>query len=185
MSYHALIEFELHALSEDKTDSDDDVIIEGCTELSNTHSSDSLIKNQRLYGQKCALDINYLVLINAVEARADIKVIRVPARGINLKVLAKTSGFSNVIRLFQGTVLEVGFSASFVVAVERRNFLDLCIEGSQRDDVAPLQETQQYVGWQCSFGSCYHEVEDLVAELGDFATVSVKISWKSYEGGLG
>ncbi|KAF8667514.1 hypothetical protein HU200_052709 [Digitaria exilis] len=181
MSSRALIEFELHALSEDKTDNDDDVIIEGCTELYNMHATKSFIRNQRLYGQRCALDIKYLVLINAVEARVDINVIRVPARGINLKLLAKTSGFSNVIRLFQGTVLEVGISASFAVAVGSRNFLDLCIEGSQRDDVSPVQKTQQYECWQCSFGSRYHGVEDLVAELGDFAAVSVKISWTSYE----
>lgn len=181
MSSRALIEFELHALSEEKTNNDDDVIIEGCTELYDMHATKSFIRNQRLYGQRCALDIKYLVLINAVEARVDINVIRVPVHGINLKLLAKTSGFSNVIRLFQGTVLEVGISASFAVAVGRRNFLDLCIEGSQRDDDSPVQKTQQYECWQCSFGSRYHGVEDLVAELGDFAAVSVKISWTSYE----
>ncbi|KAF8776691.1 hypothetical protein HU200_003419 [Digitaria exilis] len=97
MSSRALIEFELHALSEDKNDSGDDVIIEGCTELYNMRATKSFIRNQRLYGQRCALDIKYLVLINAVEARVDINVIRVPAHGINLKLLAKTSGFSNVI----------------------------------------------------------------------------------------
>ncbi|RLN23821.1 hypothetical protein C2845_PM07G31490 [Panicum miliaceum] len=152
MSSRALIEFELHALSEDKTDSDDDVIIEGCAELYNMHATKSFLENRRLYGQRCALDIKYLVLISAVEARVDIKVIRVPAHGINLKLLAKTSGFSNVIRLYQGTVLEEGFSASFAVAVERCNYLDLCIEGSQRDDVAPVQEMQQYAV-SAGFGS--------------------------------
>ncbi|CAL4898429.1 unnamed protein product [Urochloa decumbens] len=180
MPSRALIEFELHALSEDKTSGDDDLIIEGCTELENMFSSKSFMRNQRMYGQRCALDIKYLVLINAMEARVDIKVIRVPAHGVNLKLLAKTSGFSNVIRLFGGTVLEVGFSESFAVAVENSNYLDLYIEGSQRDDLTPVQKTR-YAKWQCSFESCYHRVEDQVVELGDFAAVSVKITWKSYE----
>ncbi|CAN6356646.1 unnamed protein product [Urochloa humidicola] len=180
MSYRALIEFELHALSENKTGGDDDLIIEGCTELRNMFPSESFIRNERLYGQRCALDIKYLVLINAMEARVDFEVIRVPAHGTNLKLLAKTSGFSNVIRLFGGTVLEVGFSESFAVAVEIGNYLDLYIEGSQRDDLTPVQKTQ-YAKWQCSFGSCYHRVVDQVVELGDFAAVSVKITWKSYE----
>ncbi|RCV19173.1 hypothetical protein SETIT_3G362900v2 [Setaria italica] len=181
MPSRALIEFELHAISEDKTDGDDDLIIEGCTELCNMTLSESFIQSQRLYGQRCALDIKYLVLINAMEARVDIEVIRVPAHGINLKLLAKTSGFSNVIRLFRGTVMEVGFSASFAVAVEKHNYLDLYIEGSQRDDLTPAQKTRRNEWWQCGFGSRYHGVEDLVAELGDFAAVSVKISFKSYE----
>ncbi|CAL4898451.1 unnamed protein product [Urochloa decumbens] len=180
MPSRALIEFELHALSEDKTSGDDDLIIEGCTELENMFSSKSFMQNQRMYGQRCALDIKYLVLINAMEARVDIKVIRVPAHGVNLKLLAKTSGFSNVIRLFGGTVLEVGFSESFAVAVENSNYLDLYIEGSQRDDLTPVQKTR-YAKWQCSFESCYHRVEDQVVELGDFAAVSVKITWKSYK----
>lgn len=143
MPSRALIEFELHAISEDKTDGDDDLIIEGCTELCNMTVSESFIQSQRLYGQRCALDIKYLVLINAMEARVDIKVIRVPAHGINLKLLAKTSGFSNVIWLFRGTVMEVGFSASFAVAVEEYNYLDLYIEGSQRDDLTPAQKMRQ------------------------------------------
>ncbi|CAN6338696.1 unnamed protein product [Urochloa humidicola] len=181
MPSRALIEFELHALSEDKTGGDDDLIIEGCTELYNMTASESFIQYERLYGQRCALDIKYLVLINAMEARVNIEVIRVPANGVNLKLLAKTSGFSNVIRLFGGTVLEVGFSESFAVAVEKRNYLDLYIEGSQRgDDLTPVQKTR-YAKWQRSFGSCYHRVEDQVVELGDFAAVSVKITWKSYE----
>jgi hypothetical protein len=42
----------------------DGPIIEGCTELYN------------MYGERCALDIKYMVLINAVEARVEVKVLR-------------------------------------------------------------------------------------------------------------
>lgn len=181
MPCRVLIEFELHAVSEDKSDGDDDLIIEGCTELCNMTESKPFIQTRRLYGQRCALDITYLVLRNALEARLHIEVIRVPAHGINLKVLAKTSGFSNVIRLFKGTVMKVGFLVSFAIAVERGNYLDLYIEGSQIDDLTPVQKTRQNEWWKCSYESRYHLEKDLVAELGDFAAVLVKISWKSYK----
>jgi hypothetical protein len=77
--------------------------------------------------------------------------------------------------------MKVGFLVSFAIAVERGNYLDLYIEGSQIDDLTPVQKTWQNEWWKCSYESGYHLEKDLVAELGDFAAVLVKISWKSYK----
>ncbi|CAN6352111.1 unnamed protein product [Urochloa humidicola] len=79
MSSRALIEFELHALTEDDTNGDDCPIIEGCTELYNMFESKSFIEHRRMYSERCALDIKYMVLINAVEARVEVKVLRLGA----------------------------------------------------------------------------------------------------------
>ncbi|GJN35270.1 hypothetical protein PR202_gb24022 [Eleusine coracana subsp. coracana] len=181
MTSRALIEFELHAQNEDEINRDDDLIIEGCTELDNLFISKSCIQHRRLYGERCALDIKYAVLINAMEARVDIEVLRVPTHGVDLKVYAKTSGFSDVIRLFRGTVSQVGLKKSFAVGVEMCNDLDLFIDGYLIGNSVLDQKLQRGSWWRCSFGSRYHGTVELVAELGDFAAVSVKVTWKTYE----
>jgi hypothetical protein len=185
MPTRALIEFELHALSDDnKGVDDDDLIIEGCTELDNMFDSKSIIKHQRLYSDKCALDIKYAVLLNAVEARVTIGVCRVPSHGIDVRFYAKTSGFSDIIRLFQGAASEVGFKRSFAVAVGRHSSLDLYIEGSPRDDHdhhALGQKSPPRGSWQQSFRSGFHGTAELQAELGDFAEISVRVTWKTYK----
>lgn len=180
MPSYALIEFELHAQSEDKTNGDDGPIIEGCTELNNMYESRSFIEHQRLYGQKCALDIKYLILMNAVEAQVEVIVLRCAAVDdvVNMKVLAKTSGFSEVIRLFHGVAPKLGFMTSFVIAVERHNE-DLYIKGYQRDHPSADQK-MPCAWWQCSFASGYHGTDEEVADLGDFGAVSVKVTWRSH-----
>ncbi|TVU49585.1 hypothetical protein EJB05_00899, partial [Eragrostis curvula] len=180
MPTRALIEFELRAQNEDKIDGDDDLIIEGCTELDNLFKSKSSIEHQRLYGERCALDIKYAVLFNAMEAQVSIEVLRVPIHGVDLKLYAKTSGFSDVIRLFRGVALEVGLKKSFAVGVEMYNYLDLYIEGFPLHDPVLGQKLRPGSWWQCSFSSSYHGTVELVAELGDFAAVSVKVTWKCY-----
>jgi hypothetical protein len=177
MSSRALIEFELHAQGENETDGDDGPIIEGCTELYNMHESKSFIRHKRLYGEKCALDIKYLVLMNAVEARVEVTVLRSAAIDdiVNMKMLAKTSGFSEVIRLFRGVAPKLGFMTSFVIAVERHSDFDLYIKGYPRD-----QKLVPCSRWQCSFASGYHGTDEEVADLGDFGTVSVMVTWRSH-----
>ncbi|TVU49576.1 hypothetical protein EJB05_00889 [Eragrostis curvula] len=178
MPSHVLIEFELHAHGEDQ--GDDDLIIEGCTEFEYMHESKSFMVHRRLYGEKCALDMKFLRLINAVEARVDVEVLRLGAYpdGINLKVYAKTSGFDEVIRLFRGAAPDPGSAAmSFVVVAERRGGFDLYIEAA-----SPIlgQKPKQFSWWQRGFLSAYHETVEEVATLGEFATVSVKITWRTY-----
>ena len=91
--------------------------------------TESFIQNRRLYGEKCGLDVKFLVLINAVQAFVDVEILSAPAYGFNLNLYAKTSGFSDVIRPYRGTT-EAGRRLSSVVAVERRSYLDLRIEGT-------------------------------------------------------
>jgi hypothetical protein len=180
MPTRALIEFELHALSDDKKGGDDDdLIIEGCTEIDKDERK-SCINHGRLYNSdKCALDIKYAVLLNAVEARVTIGVCRVPSHGANLKFYAKTSGFSDIIRLFQGAASEVGFKRTFSVAVARHSSLDLYIKGSPRDDHdhhALGQKSPPRESWQQSFRSGMHGTEESLAEFGDFAETSVRVT---------
>ncbi|KAK8458224.1 hypothetical protein SEVIR_3G339820v4 [Setaria viridis] len=186
MVARALIEFELYVLTEDRPEDEpkDDCLIEGCTEFTNLHSSVSYIEHRRLYGNNCALDVKFAVLVNAVEARIDVEVLRLGdiASGINLKVYAKTSGFREVIRLFEDAAPKPGAVMSFVVAVETYNYLDLYIEGSPGNNPVLGQKEEQVSRswWKCSFGSSYHCMEEEVAELGNFGEVSVKVNWKSY-----
>ncbi|CAL4898454.1 unnamed protein product [Urochloa decumbens] len=184
MVSHALIEFELCVQTEDRPDDEPkgDCLIEGCTEFTNFLASKSYIEHRRLYGYNCALDVKLAVLINAVEARIDVKVLRLGAiaNGINLKVYAKTSGFREVIRLFEGAAPKPGDVMCFVVAVETYNYLDLYIEGSPGDNAVLEQKEQARSSWKCSFGSGYHCSDEQVAELGNFGEVLVNVNWKSY-----
>ncbi|CAL4898463.1 unnamed protein product [Urochloa decumbens] len=184
MVSHALIEFELCVQTEDRPDDEPkgDCLIEGCTEFTNFLASKSYIEHRRLYGYNCALDVKLAVLINAVEARIDVKVLRLGAiaNGINLKVYAKTSGFREVIRLFEGAAPKPGDVMCFVVAVETYNYLDLYIEGSPGDSAVLEQKEQARSLWKCSFGSGYHCSDEQVAELGNFGEVLVNVNWKSY-----
>ena len=186
MVARALIEFELCVRTEERPEDEPkgDCLIEGCTEFTNLFASDSYIEHRRLYGNTCALDVKFAVLINAVEARIDVEVPRLGAiaSGINLKVYAKTSGFKEVIGLFEDAAPKPGAVMSFVVAVETHNYLDPYIEGSPRDNPVLGQKENQVLRswWKCSFGSSYHCMDEEVAELGDFGELSVKINWKSY-----
>uniref|UniRef100_A0A0A9EI59 DUF6598 domain-containing protein n=1 Tax=Arundo donax TaxID=35708 RepID=A0A0A9EI59_ARUDO len=179
MTSRALIEFELHAQSEDESNGENGPIIEGCTELYSTYASKSFIGHERMYGERCALDIKYVVLMNAVEARVEIKTLSLGTIGgnVNMKLYAKTSGFSEVIRLFEGAVPKPGCTMSFVLAAEKRNGFDLYIEGSPRVDPILAQKPSW---WRRGFIADYHRMDEDVAELGKFATFAVKVTWKSY-----
>ncbi|RLM99474.1 hypothetical protein C2845_PM06G32030 [Panicum miliaceum] len=163
-----LIEFELRVRTEGRPDEDEpkgDCLIEGCT---NMLASDSFIEHRRLYGDNCALDAKFAVLINAVEARIDVEVLSLGAiaSGMNLKVYAKTSGFSEVIRLFEGASPKPGVVMSFVVAVDTHNYLDVYIEGSSEDNPVLGRKEKKPASrswWKCSV-----------------AVVSVNVNWKSY-----
>jgi len=182
-SFHALIEFELHASTEDEANGGDGPIIEGCTELYNMVESKSFIEHRRLYGERCALDIKFMVLMNAVEARVEVKVLRLGAidGGVNLRLLAKTSGFSEVIRLFRGAAPKLGIMMSFAIAVKRHSGIDLYIEGFPGEDPTIGQKVvPTNARWKYSFVTSYHRTDEVVAELGEFASVSVKVTWKSY-----
>lgn len=175
MITHSFIEFEIHARNEDETNVDDDLIIEGFTEIDNFFESKSFIDHRRFYGERCALDIKYIVMINAVEALVEVTALCLDAipGGVNMKLFAKTSGFNDVIPLFQGIAPEPGVMMRFTVGVERHNRLDLYIKGSRSDDAATLC-------WQCGFFSGYHGTNEEVADLGVFAAFSVKVTWRSY-----
>lgn len=175
MISHSLIEFEIHARNEDETNADDDLIIEGCTEIDNFFESKSFIDHRRFYGERCALDIKYIVMINAVEALVEVTVLHLDTiipGGVNMKLFAKTSGFNDIIPLFQGVAPEPGGMMRFAVGVERHNRLDLYIEGSRSDDAT--------LCWHCGFYSGYHGTNKEVADLGVFASFSVKVTWRSY-----
>lgn len=184
MTTRALIEFEIHARNEDETTGDDDLIIEGCTQIDKIFKSNSFVEQRRLYGERCALDIKYMALVNAVEAKVEVTVFRLGSASpgsVNMKLYAKTSGFSEVIQLFRGPAPKPGDMMSFAVAVERRSGFDLYIEGSPRDDLMLGQKVRPYLWWECGFASAYHGTNEEVAELGELAAFSVKVTWRSYE----
>ncbi|KAL6880072.1 hypothetical protein ACP4OV_011637 [Aristida adscensionis] len=176
---HVLFEFKLCIRSEDPSEDEPigDTLIEGCTEISNIFKSASFFQTGRLYGQKCGLDVKFLVLVNAVQATVYFEVLRAPTCGLNLKLNAKTSGFTDVIRLFQGTA-EGGHQFSSVVAVMRHSNLDLFLKGSSIDtDLSQFSCTE----WKGSFNSCYHGTVDESVNLDDFSTVLVKVTWNAVE----
>ena len=172
---HALFEFELCIRTEDPSEDEPkgDVLIKGCTEISNMFGTESFVKTGRLYGEKCALDVKFAVLNIAVQAIVDVEILRAPACGFVLKLYARTSGFSDVIRLFEG-VTEAGRRFSSVVAVVLRSHLDLRITGSLIDNSHLSNE-----GWTCRFNSWYHGTVDKEVNLDDFTTISVKVTWKA------
>ncbi|BAF30115.2 Os12g0573700 [Oryza sativa Japonica Group] len=153
-----------------------ETLIERCTEFTNILRSASFTKTVRLYGEKCGLDVKFALLVNAVQATVDVEIIHSPACGLNLKLYAKTSGFSDVIRLFRG-VAQSGRRIRSLVAVVRRSHLDLCIEGSPAD--IGLGEKLPCVRWEHKFGAGFHRTADEVVKLGDFTTISVKVTWKA------
>ncbi|KAM0824366.1 hypothetical protein ACQ4PT_070250 [Festuca glaucescens] len=178
---HVLFEFRLCVCTEVPPENGpkDDLLIEGCAEFSNIMESKSFIGNRRIYGEKCGLDVKFLVLINAVQAFVDVEILRVPASGLNLNLYAKTSGFSDVILLYQG-VAEAGCRMSSVVAVEIHSYLDLRIKGTPKDDGGVSQKLLSCV-WEDIFDSCYHGLVDKVVNLDESTTVSVKITWRTID----
>ena len=126
-----LFEFKLSVRTDDQPEDgpQDDLLIEGCTEFTefmNMHKTRPFIETRRLYGEKCGLDMKFLVLRNAVQAKVDVEILRAPVDGLNLNLYAKTSGFRDVICLFSG-VTESGCRMSSVVGVMRYSYLILCI----------------------------------------------------------
>uniref|UniRef100_A0A0D9Y0P7 DUF6598 domain-containing protein n=1 Tax=Leersia perrieri TaxID=77586 RepID=A0A0D9Y0P7_9ORYZ len=176
VSSQALLEFKLCVLTECPPEDEPnfETLIEGCTEIY-MYDSESFVKSGRFYGEKCGLDVKYAVLINAVQATVDTKILCAPICGLNLKLFAKTSGFSDVICLFRG-VAGQGHRLSSVVAVSRHSYLDLCIEGSSIDNA--LSQKLSRARWNCRFNACYHGTVDEEVKLDDFTTISVKITFK-------
>jgi hypothetical protein len=177
---HALFEFELCVRTEDPSEDEakGDILIKGCTEITNMHGAESFVKTGRLYGDKCGLDVKFAVLVNAVQATVDVEILRAPVCGFDLKLYAKTSGFNDVIRLFEGAT-ESGCRMSSVVAVEWCSHLDLCIRGSSVDN--GLSQNLHYEEWKCRFYACYHGTVSEDVNFFDFATISVKVTWKAVE----
>ncbi|XP_044946347.1 uncharacterized protein LOC123395420 [Hordeum vulgare subsp. vulgare] len=156
-----------------------DLIIEGCTEFSNMYETKSSIQNRRLYGDKCSLDVKFAALVNAVQAFVDVKILRAPDCGLNLNIYAKTSGYDDVIRLYQG-VAEAGCKISSVVAVVIRSCVYLRIEGTPKDD-GLSQKLLPCGAWEDRFDTCYHGIVDKVVNLDEFTTILVKITWRTLE----
>ncbi|XP_047047461.1 uncharacterized protein LOC124652491 [Lolium rigidum] len=180
MTSHVLFEFKLCVRTEIPAENGpkDDLLIEGCAEFSNMMETKSFSQNRRIYGEKCGLDVKFLVLINAVQAFVDVEILRAPTCGFNLNLYAKTSGFSDVIRLYRGSA-QAACRMSSVVAVEIRSYLDLRIEGTPKDD-GVAQNLRPCV-WGDRFDSCYHGTVDKVVNLDEFTIVSVKITWRTVD----
>jgi hypothetical protein len=182
-----LIEFELYVRTESLPEDEPkrECLIEGCTEFTNLLKYKPFIEHRRMYGERCALDVKYMVLQNAVEARIEVKVIRLGAiaGGVNLRLHVKTSGFDEVIRLFGGAAPEPGSTMTFAVAVVRHKTLDLYIDAAPRDDYpfgGKMKQPMSCSWRQYSFGSCFHGTDEREVELGEFAELSVKVTWRSY-----
>ncbi|CAL5078848.1 unnamed protein product [Urochloa decumbens] len=178
---HALFEFELCVRTEDPSEDEakGDILIKGCTEIDNVYETKSFVKTGRLYGEKCGLDVKFAVLVNAVQATVDVEILRSPVCGFDLKLYAKTSGFNDVIRLFEGAT-EAGCRLSSVVAVVWRSHLDLCIRGSSVDN--GLSQNLPYEEWKCRFhDASYHGTVSEKVDLFDSVTISVKVTWKAVE----
>uniref|UniRef100_A0ACD5XML7 Uncharacterized protein n=1 Tax=Avena sativa TaxID=4498 RepID=A0ACD5XML7_AVESA len=178
MISHVLFEFKLCVCTEVPPENGpkDDLLIEGCAEFSTIMETKSFIQNRRIYGEKCGLDVKFLVVLNAVQAFVDVEILRAPSCGFNLNLYAKTSGFSDVIRLYRGSA-EAGCRMSSVVAVELCSHLDLRIEGTLKDDGGVCRNLLSSV-WEDSFGSWYH---GMVVNLNESTMVSVKITWRTVD----
>jgi hypothetical protein len=177
-----LFEFELCVLTEDPSDDEakGDILIKGCTEITNMHGAESFVKTGRLYGDKCGLDVKFAVLVNAVQATVDVEILRAPDCGgsFDLRLYAMTSGFSDAIRLFQGAA-EAGSRLSSVVAVEWCSHLDLCIGGGSLSVGNGVLQSKPFEEWECRFDACYHGTVSEVVEFFGFAKVSVKVTWNA------
>ncbi|KAL6647312.1 hypothetical protein ACP70R_014749 [Stipagrostis hirtigluma subsp. patula] len=173
----ALFEFKLCIRSEGPPEEEPkgDTLIEGCTEITNLFETKSFVQTGRLYGEKCGLDVKFAVLNNAVQAAVYVEILRAPACGLNMKLQANTSGFSDVIRLFQG-VAEAGHRFSSVVAVLRHSHLDLCIKVSSIDSCLSQLSCAK---WEGSFNSCYHGGANELVKLDDLTTISIIVTWKA------
>ncbi|KAJ1280622.1 hypothetical protein BS78_04G246600 [Paspalum vaginatum] len=180
ISSHALFEFELCIRTEDPSEDEPkgDILIKGCTEIANMFGTESFVKTGRLCGEKCGLDVKFAVLNNAVQAIVDVEILSAPVCGLDLKLYAKTSGFSDVIRLFEGAT-EAGRRLSSVVAVGWRSHLDLCIKGSSADN--DLLQNLPYEQWTCRFYASYHETMGEEVALDDLTKISVNVSWKTVD----
>ncbi|KAF7063864.1 hypothetical protein CFC21_070337 [Triticum aestivum] len=181
MGSRVLFEFKLSVRTDDQPEDGpkDDLLIEGCTEFTefmNMHKTRPFIETRRLYGEKCGLDMKFLVLWNAVQAKVDVEILHAPVNGLNLNLYAKTSGFRDVIRLFFA-VTESGCRMSLVVGVMRYSYLILCIEGSPKD--GGFSQELPCCMWEGRFGSGYHGTVHEVVYLHDSTKISVKVTWKA------
>lgn len=140
--------------------------------------TESFMESCRLYGEKCGLDMKFLVLINAVQAKVDVEIFSAPTDGLNLNLYAKTSGFRDVIRLFGG-VAKSGCRMTSVVGVMTRSYLKVCIEGSPKDGGFPGDLPCSM--WEGRFGSRYHGTVNKVAYLSESTKISVNVTWKAVE----
>ncbi|XP_044947423.1 uncharacterized protein LOC123396594 isoform X3 [Hordeum vulgare subsp. vulgare] len=176
-----LFEFKLCICTEDPPEDGPkgDLLIEGCTEISTMYTTKSSIQNRRLYGDKCSLDVKFAALVNAVQAFVDVEILRAPDCGLNLNLYAKTSGYNDVICLYQG-VAEAGCKISSVVAVVIRSCVYLRIEGTPKDD-GLSQKLLPCGAWEDSFDTCYHGIVDKVVNLDEFTTILVKITWRTLD----
>ncbi|KAF7057265.1 LOW QUALITY PROTEIN: hypothetical protein CFC21_064571 [Triticum aestivum] len=176
-----LFEFKLCICTEDPQEDGPkgDLLIEGRTEFSTMYTTESSIQNRRLYGDKFSLDVKFAALINAVQAFVDVEILRAPDCGLNLNLYAKTSGYEDVIPLYQG-VAEAGCKISSVVAVVIRSCVYLRIEGTPKDD-GLSQKRLPCGAWEDSFDTCYHGIVAKVVNLDEFTMISVKITWRTLD----
>jgi hypothetical protein len=124
-----------------------------------------------------------MMLIGVVEALVEVKALRlgnaIPG-GVYMKMYAKTSNFNEVIQLFRGTAPAPGAMMTFIVAVKCQTGIDLYIEGSPKDDSISGQKLRPYM-LKSGFASSLHGTSEEVAELGELAAFSVKVTWRSYK----
>ncbi|CAM0949432.1 unnamed protein product [Alopecurus aequalis] len=183
MISRVLFEFKLCIRTEDQPEDGPkhDLLIEGCTEFSefmNMHKTESFVETRRLYGEKCGLDMKFLVLVNAVQAKVDVEILCAPTDGLNLNLYARTSGFRDVIRLFHG-VAEAGCRMSSVVGVITRSYLNFYIEGSPKGGV--FSQELPCSMWEGRFDSRYHGTVNEVVYLHNSTKISVNVTWKALE----
>ncbi|XBH90024.1 hypothetical protein VPH35_081796 [Triticum aestivum] len=186
MTDHVLFEFKLCIRIEDEPDEGpkEELLIEGCTELSNMFRP-SFVETQRLYGEKCGLDLKFAILNSAVQAKIDVEIVYAPACGLILNLYAKTSGFRDIIRLFHGRS-KAGGRFSSVVGVLIDSYLDVCVEGSSREGLCQ-RSPQDGCGlsvlklpcytWTGRFDACYHGTVVEKVKFDKFTMISVKVTW--------
>ncbi|KAM3272574.1 hypothetical protein ACQJBY_042597 [Aegilops geniculata] len=185
MTDHVLFELKLCIRIEGQPDEGpkEELLIEGCTELSNMFRP-SFVETQRLYGEKCGLDLKFAVLNSAVQAKIDVEIVYAPACGLILNLYAKTSGFGDIIRLFRGRS-KAGGRFSSVVGVLIDSYLDVCVEGSSREglcqrspqDGCGLDQKLPCYTWTGRFDACYRGTVVEKVKFDKFTTISVKVTW--------
>jgi hypothetical protein len=121
------------------------------------------------------VDISLALLRQAVEARIQIGIPRIPATGLSLSLSCFVSRIRQEIKLFDGVVDKPGnLEKSFVVAVVVKSPLDLKFKVARADDMG--NAVHRFRGYPARVHG-----RNLDSIPLDFGTIEVQVSWANLD----